>query len=282
MKKRIIFVLGIMSLGLLNPSAVSATTSSVLISCNSTTLKANEDTVCTITGKSDYEVSGLSLKLGADAAVSITDIKADSSWQGDGDGGQFALYTDSNKKGEFAIGTFTIKVGNVTTDQKVTISTNDITFSNADFDEVAVSNSSISIQVITEVSSTGTSTDKENTTNMPNNKVEDAPTNQPEVNTGGNADENSDVSTEINTDKNSVVNTDVSTEVNTDENSVVNTDLNTGIKVETSTETKPATKEEVVKNPNTGLYVSCGVALVAIISVGVFMLLKKKNFFKNI
>lgn len=80
----------------------------VNVSCEEKELEVAESMLCTITGTSDEEISGLQFHLIMDKKVIIDEIKTSSIWEGDGEEGHFGLYTDENKKGTFEIGTFKV------------------------------------------------------------------------------------------------------------------------------------------------------------------------------
>ena len=111
MNKKIIMTLGLV--GVLIPLNTKALTGNVNLSCEATTLKPGESTNCTIKGNINEEVSAVSIKLGVGDNLTLSNIKTDSSWQGDGEGGNIELYTDTNKTGNFPIATFTVKADSI-------------------------------------------------------------------------------------------------------------------------------------------------------------------------
>lgn len=140
MKKRVFKLLTIMLL--MFPVSIFA--DSLKVTCSSTKLEPNKTASCTITGTTSTAVSGVSAKLNASGNVKISGIKANSIWQGDGEGGNFELYTDTNKTGTFNIGSFTITA---TGEGTGTINVSNITYSDANFEEKSVSNASLNITV---------------------------------------------------------------------------------------------------------------------------------------
>ncbi len=116
----------------------------VNISCESTELEVSESTICTITGTTNEEISGLQFHLIMDKKVVIDEIKTSSIWEGDGEEGNFGLYTDENKTGTFEIGTFkvTAKKGGT-----VKIGAEDISFSSASFELVPLQDEVLKIKV---------------------------------------------------------------------------------------------------------------------------------------
>lgn len=142
--KNKILILGLMLV--LIPLNAKAATGSVNISCDKTSLAPNETTSCKITGTSATEVSAVSMKLSANIST-ISDIVADSSWQGDGSNGSIDLYTDTNKKNTFNIATFKIKAP-ATSGITDTINIKHISFADANFNETSISNTSLKINVV--------------------------------------------------------------------------------------------------------------------------------------
>ncbi len=140
MKKRFLELITIMLL--MFPISIFA--DSLKVTCSSTKLEPSKTASCTITGTTSTAVSGVSAKLNASGSIKISDIKANSIWQGDGEGGNFELYTDTNKTGTFNIGSFTITA---TGEGTGTINVSNITYSDADFEEKKVSNAALNITV---------------------------------------------------------------------------------------------------------------------------------------
>ncbi len=116
----------------------------VNISCESTELEVSESTICTITGTTNEEISGLQFHLIMDKKIVIDEIKTSSIWEGDGEEGHFGLYTDENKTGTFDIGTFkvTAKKGGT-----VEIGAEDISFSSASFELVPLQDEVLKIKI---------------------------------------------------------------------------------------------------------------------------------------
>ena len=114
------------------------------VSCGSTKLEPNKETACTITGTTTSAVSSVSAKLKSSGNIKISNIVTNSIWQGDGEGGNIDLYTDSNKTGTFNIATFNVTA---TSEGTGTISVSNITFSDANFEEKNVSATSLNITV---------------------------------------------------------------------------------------------------------------------------------------
>ena len=149
MKKKIILVVGMLSLGLINAKALNG---SVIIDCGKKELAPNETTSCTIKGTSDDEITGVSLKLALGDNLTLVSTSVDSTfWYGDAENGFFALATTKNPSGNFDIGSFTIKAGSINTGYDSTVSVNEAVFSSANFDDVDASVNTESIRVLSTI-----------------------------------------------------------------------------------------------------------------------------------
>lgn len=138
--------IGFLFLVLLVPFQVKALGGSVTVSCGKTTLKALESTTCQISGHSSDEVSSLHLEIGLDSSLELGTITSSSIWEGNGSGGVFDLYTDSNKKNDFAIGSFVVKAKNLN-NVNAEISIKNVTFSDNNFETYSVSGVSKTIRI---------------------------------------------------------------------------------------------------------------------------------------
>ena len=139
-----------------------ASADSISVTCSSTSIKVNESTNCTIKGTTSSAVSSLSSKLSSSGNIKISNITTSSIWQGNGDGGSIDLYTDVNKTGTFAIGTF--KVTATATSGTGSVSLANTKFYDANFTEKSVANVTLNIKVNeqTAPSNPGTSTNPSN------------------------------------------------------------------------------------------------------------------------
>lgn len=150
MKKKLLLLLML----IIMPTITSA--DSISVTCNSTSIKVNESTNCTIKGTTSTSVSSLSSKLSSSGNIKISNISTSSIWQGNGDGGNIDLYTDVNKSGTFAIATFKVTAtANAGTGAISLLSTK---FYDANFAEKSVSNAVLSIKVIAQSTPTPTPT----------------------------------------------------------------------------------------------------------------------------
>lgn len=149
MKKKTILLLGLM--GVVLPLNAKALTGSVNLSCDKTTLKPSEVTTCKITGNINEEVSAVSMKVKLGDNLTISNIKTDSSWQGDGEDGNIELYTDTNKKGNFNIATFKVTASSITIGADTTVSLDDVALSDASFAETKFTVKPLNIRVASTV-----------------------------------------------------------------------------------------------------------------------------------
>ena len=112
------------------PFYVSAeSTGSVNISCSPSTIKSGETTSCTITGKTDNDVSSISMGIKLSENLETVEFKPNSTWLGDDiSNGKIDIYTNSGDpvKSEFTIGTLKIKAkdGVIAKDESLTLTSN--------------------------------------------------------------------------------------------------------------------------------------------------------------
>ena len=112
------------------PFYVSAeSTGSVNISCSPSTIKAGETTSCTITGKTDNDVSSISMEIKLSENLETVEFKPNSTWLGDDiSNGKIDIYTNSGDpvKSEFTIGTLKIKAksGVIAKDESLALTSN--------------------------------------------------------------------------------------------------------------------------------------------------------------
>ena len=128
MKKRIYVIITFIMMIL--PFYVSAeSTGSVNISCSPSTIKSGETTSCTITGKTDNDVSSISMGIKLSENLEAVEFKPNSTWLGDDiSNGKIDIYTNSGDpvKSEFTIGTLKIKAkdGVIAKDESLTLTSN--------------------------------------------------------------------------------------------------------------------------------------------------------------
>ena len=112
------------------PFYVSAeSTGSVNISCSPSTIKSGETTSCTITGKTNNDVSSISMGIKLSENLEAVEFKPNSTWLGDDiSNGKIDIYTNSGDpvKSEFTIGTLKIKAksGVIAKDESLTLTSN--------------------------------------------------------------------------------------------------------------------------------------------------------------
>lgn len=83
----------------------------LLLTCESDTIKINEEVMCTLKGNvTKYEVSAVSSTIEKNSSFELIKVSPHLSWEGDGEMGDVDLYTDVNKSDEFDILTFNIKL----------------------------------------------------------------------------------------------------------------------------------------------------------------------------
>ena len=126
---------------LLLPTAVYA--DSISINCSKTSVNPGENITCNVVGNTNGSISSLKavIKTSGLELVGVTTNTA--LWQGDGNGGVFDLYTDTNKTGSFSIGTITLKAGN----SPGTVGFSEAVYYSADFEEVAVTKNGVTISL---------------------------------------------------------------------------------------------------------------------------------------
>ena len=246
--KKYLYILTISLLAL--PMSANTLTGSVDIQCAKTELKVDESTTCTIKGNTTDEVSAVSMKLGVGSNLTLTSVTTDSIWQGDGEGGNIELYTDSNKSGNFNIATFTIKADSVSSSVTTNVSLSNVNLSDKNFEETSIKVNPLSVS-ISEATSDSQKPDSGNTeTDKPSDGESEVT--KPEDNEDSDKVEKPDDSKD---------------ETNKEE---------TDDKKDSVTD-----KEEVVENPPTGLYISFGIIGMFVISIVTFVIIKKKKYFSE-
>ncbi len=144
--KKVLFLLII-----LLPIKLFALSGSASISCPTTVLEQNKIYKCSVSGYSSEEVSALQAVLSSSSNLVISDVQTSSIWQGNGSGGRIDLYTDTNKKGNFAIATFNIKLTDKNTS---TLSINSIKYADAGFIAHSIGARTINFSVKKEATTT--------------------------------------------------------------------------------------------------------------------------------
>ena len=118
MKKKILFILGLI---FLMPFSADALSANVNLNCGASKLAPGESTTCSISvSVSSGGLTSFSGKV-TSSNLEISNFTVASGWQGDANGGQYDLYEDS-KYGNVAIGSFTVKAGNGFSGGSVSIS----------------------------------------------------------------------------------------------------------------------------------------------------------------
>ena len=170
MKNKIIILIGI--IGLIFPLKINALSGDVSLTCDKNKVSPNSTINCSIKGNINEEVSSVHAEIELGSNLTLENSQSSSIWEGDGDGGIYDLYTDENKTGSFDIGTFTIKVGNVTEGANTYISLKNLTLSDASFKEQNFSVSSINVRIGSTVNKLTNITVTEGTLSFDDNTTE--------------------------------------------------------------------------------------------------------------
>lgn len=103
---------------------------------------------CGLFISSDIEISAVRTKLSVSNNLEFIGFKTDSSWQGNGDNGDIALYTYPNQIGQIKLGIISIKIKDNTNNQTGTMYFNDVYFYKADFSGLSGSPLSKNIKIL--------------------------------------------------------------------------------------------------------------------------------------
>ena len=167
--KKVLYTLGL--IGLLSPLSIKALTGDVTVTCEKNKLSKGETTTCAIKGNTTEGVSAVSAKVNLGENLTFVSFTPDSSWQGDGEEGNIALYTDNNKNGNFNIGTITVKAGN-TTGVTTSVGLKDVKLSDASFTETEKTVTPFSIRIPSEVNTLSGISMLPNISNFNSNKTD--------------------------------------------------------------------------------------------------------------
>lgn len=115
---------------------------------------------CGLFISSDIEISAVRTKLSVSNNLEFIEFKTDSSWQGNGDNGDIALYTYPNQIGQIKLGIISIKIKDNTNNQTGTMYFNDVYFYKADFSGLSGNSLSKTINVLVKVPLKNISLDK--------------------------------------------------------------------------------------------------------------------------
>ena len=115
---------------------------------------------CGLFISSDIEISAVRTKLSVSNNLEFIEFKTDSSWQGNGDNGDIALYTYPNQIGQIKLGIISIKINDNTNNQTGTMYFNDVYFYKADFSGLSGNSLSKTINVLVKVPLKNISLDK--------------------------------------------------------------------------------------------------------------------------
>ena len=103
---------------------------------------------CGLFISSDIEISAVRTKLSVSNNLEFIEFKTDSSWQGNGDNGDIALYTYPNQIGQIKLGIISIKINDKTNNQTGTMYFNDVYFYKADFSGLSGNSLSKNIKIL--------------------------------------------------------------------------------------------------------------------------------------
>ena len=115
---------------------------------------------CGLFISSDIEISAVRTKLSVSNNLEFIEFKTDSSWQGNGDNGDIALYTYPNQIGQIKLGIISIKINDNTNNQTGTMYFNDVYFYKADFSGLSGNSLSKTINVLVKAPLKNISLDK--------------------------------------------------------------------------------------------------------------------------
>lgn len=140
-KYKLIFFLSIFILSI---NQVNADTSIYLECPKSTTIGSTIN--CDVSATSDIEISAITTKLDISDNLELISFTPDTSWQGNGNKGNIALYTYPNQKGTFKLGIASIKVLNSSNSSSITLK--NTIFYNSNFKAINGNNASKNIKLL--------------------------------------------------------------------------------------------------------------------------------------
>ena len=119
----------------------------IVLTCQDKVIRKDEELTCTLKGKaSKSKVTAVTARIEESDDFEVTKVTPDSIWQGDGEEGFIALYTDIYKEKKFSIATFNIKLKNKEA-KEVTINIIENTFTDEEYEEYELDNISKIIKV---------------------------------------------------------------------------------------------------------------------------------------
>jgi len=147
MKSIIYKIICLLVFALIPFNVVKADSVSLLIECANKAIPGS-NMECELIGNSNERyISSLSAKITVDGNVEFVSFNTNSSWDGNGNDGIVELYTDVNKKGNFPIGTVTLKINENTNITNGVLSVENVVFYDDKFDEIVASNISKNIKI---------------------------------------------------------------------------------------------------------------------------------------
>lgn len=120
----------------------------LLLTCDSKNIKLDKEINCTLNGVSKkYDVSAVSATIENSLDFELVNVITNNEFEGDGEFGDVDLYTDVNKKNEFDILTFTIKLINDNVDS-IDINIVDNSFFDENYKEHTLQNVKETLKVV--------------------------------------------------------------------------------------------------------------------------------------
>lgn len=118
------------------------------LTCDKEILSDGDTVNCSITGTvfADNQVSSLETKIELSDNLEFVNFTTNEIWQGNGEDGFIALYTDENKTGTFEVGTFSVKMKEGIVNTNEFIKLNNSYFYDEEFTEQSIEETSLEIK----------------------------------------------------------------------------------------------------------------------------------------
>ena len=144
-RKEFLFILLIT---LFIPIRIHALTGDVVINCDKTSVKYNEEINCLLTGNNfSDEISSFHGEISLGSNLTLLSVTKDESWEGSGEKGIIDLYTDKNKSGKMDFVSFKVKV-NEDSNVDSTISVSNVVVGDTKFNEIKLGGNTFNIKVV--------------------------------------------------------------------------------------------------------------------------------------
>jgi len=175
LKRTMLIFIGVMFLLPLNVKAANGT---VELNCEKNTISSSESTKCSIIGNFDYQISAFHGVIAVGDKLVLSDIKVDSSWEGDGDKGIIDLYTDKNKTGKVNFVTFVLKPKNTDVSGDISLLVKEMFVGDKNFEEVTLKDATFKLKVTNNSGGNNNDSNNDNNDNdKEDNKNENVTTN---------------------------------------------------------------------------------------------------------